>query len=93
MRSIKLVRYSETFAVTTLNSTNEATHDLKCLVLEIWPEKTGQGTTRNDLYQYCTLWRQMIFEIFKATTALLLLSTFYLDLPLIAITVALVYKS
>ena len=93
MRSIKLVRYSETFAVTTLNSTYEATHDLKCLVLEIWPEKTGQGITRNDLYQYFTLWRQMIFEIFKATTALLLLSTFYLDLPLIAITVALVYKS
>ena len=79
--------------MTTLNSTYEATHDLKCLVLEIWPEKTGQGITRNDLYQYCTLWRQMIFEIFKATTALLLLSTFYLDLPLIAITVALVYKS
>ena len=89
MRSIKLVRYSETFAVTTLNATYETTHNLTCLVLDIWPEKTCQERTRNDLYQNFTLCRQ----IFKATTALLLLFAFYQDIPLIAITVALVYNS
>ena len=92
MRSNKLVRYSETFAVTTLNATYETTHNLTCLVLDIWPEKTCQERTRNDLYQNFTLCRQMISEIFKATTALLLLFAFYLDIPLIAITVALVYN-
>ena len=63
MRSNKLVRYSETFAVTTLTATYEATHDLKCLVLEIWPEKSGQGITRNDLYQYCTVYTMQANDI------------------------------